>query len=368
MRVDKNKLGSVRFPMPFERSALVRVSNDGERPVKLHLEWLADRKSPVAAMRFRAKYRQAFSIPTQPRRDYVVLDAAGPGRFVGCSLSVRNPVKTWWGEGDEHFFVDGEAFPSTFGTGTEDYFGYAWCDPAPFASAFHSQARCDGPGNRGFTSVNRFHLGDSVPFAKSFRFDLEVWHWAETEVDYASVAYWYAAPGAKDLTPPLPAAAERLARPLPPVASKVSGAIEAELLLTRVKVTGGKAQVQDVSGFGDGWSRDEHLWWTGGKPGDRLDLTFDVEAAGEYVVTAQLTKAPDYAVVALTLDGAPLGAELDGYDRKVVATGELELGRVKLDKGPHVLGLAIRGANPKAIPSYMAGLDYLRLLPAGAVK
>lgn len=32
----------------------------------------------------------------------------------------------WWGEGDEKLFVDGEKFPSTFGTGSEDYVGYAW--------------------------------------------------------------------------------------------------------------------------------------------------------------------------------------------------------------------------------------------------
>ena len=40
-----------------------------------------------------------------------------------------NPVEAWWGEGDEKVFVDGEKFPSHFGTGTEDYYGYAWCWP-----------------------------------------------------------------------------------------------------------------------------------------------------------------------------------------------------------------------------------------------
>ena len=35
---------------------------------------------------------------------------------------------TWvgGGEGDEKVYVDGETFPSHFGTGTEDYYGYAW--------------------------------------------------------------------------------------------------------------------------------------------------------------------------------------------------------------------------------------------------
>jgi hypothetical protein len=37
-----------------------------------------------------------------------------------------NPVTIWWGEGDEKIWVDGEAFPSIFGTGTEDYYAYSW--------------------------------------------------------------------------------------------------------------------------------------------------------------------------------------------------------------------------------------------------
>ena len=32
----------------------------------------------------------------------------------------------WATKGDEKVYVDGETFPSHFGTGTEDYYGYAW--------------------------------------------------------------------------------------------------------------------------------------------------------------------------------------------------------------------------------------------------
>jgi len=57
--------------------------------------------------------------------DWTLLKTAGKGRFLGVMLHVMN-VNTcmpydgndpcWWGEGDEKFFVDGEKFPSTFGT------------------------------------------------------------------------------------------------------------------------------------------------------------------------------------------------------------------------------------------------------------
>ena len=61
-----------------------------------------------------------------------MLQTEGRGRFCGVMLHVWNPRGGWWGEGDEKFFVDGEKFPSTIGTGSEDYFGYAWCNPHLF--------------------------------------------------------------------------------------------------------------------------------------------------------------------------------------------------------------------------------------------
>ena len=76
--------------------------------------------------------------------------------------------------------MDGETFPSHFGTGTEDYYGYAWCWPGLFTHAYHAQPRCDGPGNYGRTSVNRFHILDRIPFTKDFKFDMELWHWHAT--------------------------------------------------------------------------------------------------------------------------------------------------------------------------------------------
>lgn len=347
-----------RFPMPYSESATIEIANEGSAASALTLSFGVEPLAKAPALRFHAKYRQAFALGTRPRSDYVVLDADGPGRFVGCALSVRNPVRDWWGEGDEHAFVDGEAFPSTFGTGTEDYFGYAWCDPTPFSAPFHAQSRCDGPGNRGYTSVNRFQIADAIPFAKHLRFELEVWHWAATEVDYATVAYWYAAPGAKDAMPPLPPAAARAPRPIPAVASKVPGAFEGEILAKAARATGGVVQVQDLSGFGKDWSRDEQLWWTSAKDGDRLEIPFETQESGRVRIRAQLTRAADYGIVRFTLDGAPLGGPFDGYHDGVVATGEIDLGAAEIAPGRHVLGAEIVGANPKAIPARMFGIDY----------
>ena len=45
---------------------------------------------------------------------------------VGDTLALHNGAAAWWGEGDEKIFVDGETFPSHFGTGSEDYYGYSF--------------------------------------------------------------------------------------------------------------------------------------------------------------------------------------------------------------------------------------------------
>ena len=181
-------------------------------------------------MHFHAKWRAQFDVPTRPMIDWNYLTAKGKGVFAGVAFAIDNPVKDWWGEGDEKIYVDGETFPSHFGTGTEDYYGYAWCWPALFTHAYHTQPRCDGPGNYGRTSVNRFHILDHIPFTKDFKFDMELWHWHETcKVNMAVIAYWYARPGASDALQADPRRGRHRAAPMPEyVVPRVAGAIEGE--------------------------------------------------------------------------------------------------------------------------------------------
>src|SRR5204863_2696107 len=58
--------------------------------------------------------------------NYAWMEATGHGHFVGVTMSVLQNQDNWWGEGDDMFFVDGEALPSINGTGSEDYFLGAW--------------------------------------------------------------------------------------------------------------------------------------------------------------------------------------------------------------------------------------------------
>lgn len=350
-----------RWPMPFERAATVEYKNFGAQPVALVTQ-LAIEDPPAGrkALRFHAGWTQELDRRTLPRRDWRVLEATGgAGVFVGCSLGFVNPVRGWWGEGDERFYVDGEAFPSTFGTGTEDFFGYAWCDPTPFVHALHGQPRCDGPGNYGFTTLYRWMLSDRVPFTKSFAFDLEVWHWVDCVASQAMTVFWYGAPGARDGRPPLRPEDLRLPT-LPPLKVKrVAGALEGEAL--KAKADGGAVLPQDLAGFGDErWSGDAQLWWRDAAPGARLEAAFPIAAAGRYRVFAAFTRAPDYGIHRLAVDGVDVGEDRDFYGPDVAPTGEIDLGVFEFSAGDHLLGVRCVGANPAARPGRMFGLDYLR--------
>src|SRR6202042_1928935 len=70
--------------------------------------------------------------------NYVWMEAAGRGHFVGVTMSVLENQDGWWGEGDDMFFVDGEKLPSINGTGSEDYFLGAWdFGGRPFSYQFY---------------------------------------------------------------------------------------------------------------------------------------------------------------------------------------------------------------------------------------
>jgi len=131
-----------------------------------------------------------------------MLFATGRGRMCGIALNVWSTAGGWWGESDEKFFVDGERFPSNFGTGTEDYFSYAWGDRSLFSAAYHNQTLLPSLGGyKGQASVNRLQVVDAVPFQKSFEGTLE---WYMKEAQPAFVAYWYLAPDGEDPFVPQP--------------------------------------------------------------------------------------------------------------------------------------------------------------------
>lgn len=359
---------AARWFMPFERGYSIKLSNGSSLPIDVSGRLsLTDKLPPGEIMQFHARWAQRDEIETKAGEgtsDWRALAVTGaPGRFVGLLLNVFNPTSAWWGEGDEKVYLDGEAFPSTFGTGTEDYFGYAWCDPHPYMNPFHAQTRCDGPGNRGNTSNVRYQVLDQIPWRESIVFDLEVWHWKAVKVQYATIAYFYAGKSAV-IEPAVTAGlSERVVHSGEVAVYREPGAIEAESLRVR-RVTAGAVPNQEMSQFGEEWSGASQLWWVCRDPGGVLELELPaVEKAGEYDVVAAFTKAPDYGIARLALDGKPVGQPVDLYDRGVTHGGPMPLGRVELGAGPHLLSLTITGKHAQST-SYLIGMDWLKLVPA----
>jgi hypothetical protein len=349
--------------MPFRRSAQIQLHNLGRRPVDAALgdigvcPWKWDDRSMI----FHAGWRQQAGIPTRPYSDFNYVEVRGRGVYVGDMLAIHNGTQGWWGEGDEKIFVDDEASPSHFGTGSEDYYGYSFGDVGVFFEApFHAEPRWHGNVGPGHTTNVRTRSLDAIPFTTSLDVNLEVWHWKDTQMTYAAATYWYAIPGATSNRSPQP---EEVGRPIEDIAvitgvRTVPGAIEGETMRI-VKRSGGVTEVQ----LDDRWSGGRQLWWRDGSIGDRLDLALPVAQAGPYRIVMHNTRAFDYGTFQFHLDGRKLGETIDLYSAENIVK-LVAIGSCRLDKGEHVLTAEIVGTNPKAKKRYMLGLDYVKLEPA----
>lgn len=353
--------------MPWQRTGRLELVNMGRASVAIAGEvgtapyaWGAD------SMHFHVGYKSRYGLATRPMRDLQVLEAGGEGVFAGLSMAIDNPNTKWWGEGDEKIYVDGEAFPSWFGTGTEDYFGYAWCDTGEFEHAYHAQPRADGPGgcgggrgHWGRASNNRFHIVDRIPFRQGLRFDMELQHWVEARVNVATTAYWYAKPGGAAAFAPL-RAADLEVRAMPEyAAARVPGVIEGEAM----RVVSNTAQTaRAVEQSWEELSGGEQMWWhPSPAPGERLTLSFDAPQAGRYRVFGRFLQARDYGIHQIAINGAEAGAPRDLYAATVTPAPEVELGIFELKATGNTLSATAVGANALADKGGLFGLDYLRL-------
>ena len=196
--------------MPFRKSARITVTNEGTRTVGAFYYYIDYRELPAVPSDtpyFHAQYRQ--EMPCFPGKNYLFLDAAGRGHYVGCNLSILQRAMGWWGEGDDMIYVDGEKTPSLYGTGSEDYFSDAWGmreDENPFYGC-PLQEPDFKTGSK--ATVYRFHIPDPVPFKKSIRVTIEHGHANDRSDYFSSVAYWYQSEPHKPF-PPLPPMEDRL--------------------------------------------------------------------------------------------------------------------------------------------------------------
>jgi hypothetical protein len=235
------------FPMPFAASARIEVENQCDRDAWAffyHISYEQHDVLPEDVGRFHAQWRRVnpcqgwgeFSVASigaalrggvqdevwekanlDGADNYVILQAEGEGHYVGCNLSVHpvtNKSFTWFGEGDEMIFIDGESFPpSIHGTGTEDYFCSAFGFPGQFSTPYFGVSLAgDTRTLTGKWTLYRYHVESPIAFSKSIRVTIEHGHANDRWDDISSVAYWYQREPHKEF-PEMLAVAERLPRP-----------------------------------------------------------------------------------------------------------------------------------------------------------
>ena len=359
--------------MPFQKTCTLTLHNLGTNAVAVTqgalvtVPWRWDGRS----MHFGAGWTEYNRVRTRTTSgdhfdvNYVALE--GEGVLVGTGVTLFNTARTWWGEGDEKIWVDGSTFPTHIGTGSEDYYCYAWGNGNFFDHPFLAQPDGTGAGNYGIVINQRDRDLDAIPFRKRLQFDMEMWHWADTVINYAPNTCWYMKPGGYANRCPEPRlaalAVAQSRRDIMPLALHGEGTVEGEAM--EAEAGHGSFTTQDGHP-GAGWSGGKQLWWTRAKPGDTARLVFGVTEADRYALTLSLTHANDYGIADIGLNGQVLVKAHDAYAEKV-ETHAVDLGVVDLKQGENVLTLKITGENPKAKhDTYMQGVDKLEFHKVGA--
>ena len=358
---------TARWIMPYQRTGRLGLKNLGAAPVAVSLAaattaWQWDQRS----LHFHANWHCQLGLPTRPMSDWNYLEVQGRGRYAGDTLTVFSPARAWYGEGDERIYYDGAKFPAHIGTGTEDYYGYAWGMAGYFTSPFIAMPQRDARSQDnwlGYTTTSRVRLLDAIPFQTALRHDMEIWNWADTRVDYAVGTFWYARPGAQHNRAAQPQEAAAPVRDNP-ADFHIAGAVECETLRIAAHSPGLRIGTQDA-GLREGqWSGGQQLFVQATQVGDFVELEIPTADNRPCQLTLYGTQSYDYGILRFSVNGNPLGKEFDGYHATPIACGPLEIGRCQPQDGKLRLRIKVVGCNAQSKgPKYYFGLDAFVLSP-----
>lgn len=351
------------WPMPFRKSARIEIVNQSQKQISLlyyNIDWIKKDRLPRNTPYFHAQYHQEY--PVRSGQDYVILETRGKGHYVGTVLAVRTRSPAWFGEGDEKIYIDGEAKPSIWGTGTEDYFLSAWGLKTTGTPYFGVPCFDQWGIVGGHTSAYRWHLSDPIVFEKGIKVTMEHWGWIspdenpqykstswnEREDDYASVAYWYQT-GEPTFAVRAPHARERV---LPNIERQVVFGRD----FTAAAFHGaGEVTAQQI----DLYDGPQLLYLPKQAEGAWLEFPFEVGKKEPLRLLLNMTKADDFGRYQVSLDGVKLGEPLDFFGAKI-ANEEFHLLDFWPEPGRHQLRLECVGKNPQS-RGYYCGIESVRL-------
>jgi hypothetical protein len=348
--------------MPFSRSARITATNEGNESVGAFYYYIDYRElsefSPDTPT-FHAQYRQ--EMPCLPGKNYSILEASGRGHYVGCNLSIFQTAMGWWGEGDDMIYVDGEEFPSLYGTGSEDYFSDAWGmreDENPYYGC-PLQESDFLVGSK--ATVYRLHIPDPIPFEKSIRVTIEHGHANNRSDLYSSVAYWYQGEPHKDF-PHIPSVEKRLPFALPsqgdfrfPEWEKldVDGIQAFKDKTSGMKVTSRHITPSLTSFYNQSGARYPQLVSEKAVTGTTAEISFPVDIGEKYDIDLFFLRSPDMGkITAKRIRAGSRWTKLeenifDGYGAAKTIS-RLTLKNVRLYPGQNHLELEVVGKSPQS--------------------
>jgi hypothetical protein len=198
---DGNGKITSRWLMPYCKTGQICLHNYSSEMADVTLEAKTGTlKWDSRSLYFHASWRQETGLwlsncnddinkPTCKEWNFAAL--IGKGIYKGDVFTLFNHSKAWYGEGDEKIWVDGDIFPSHFGTGTEDYYNSSWAPVVPFQTPFGGAPRADLESSHGFNTFFRTRNLDGIPFREHLKFDFEQLSWFPGTADFASIVFWY---------------------------------------------------------------------------------------------------------------------------------------------------------------------------------
>jgi hypothetical protein len=154
-----------------------------------------------------------------------------------------------------------------------------------------------------------------------------------------------------------------IGQPSPGVARTTSSRLVLEGETTPV-TSNALAGPQSMTQFGSGWSGGAQEWLQSTRPGLSLTFAINTPATTTYGLTLALTRARDYGIATVSIDGHQLSTTFDGYAPTVSPSGPLAFGFVTLTSGSHNVTVTATGRDP-ASAGYYIGVDYLQLDAVG---
>ncbi len=161
------------WKMGFHKKARITMTNEGLRPITsnyFYIDWVKLDKLPPDTLYFHARYNQEW--PVKPFTYYTLLEVEGDGQYVGSVINLHSSVGSWFGESDDHFYIDGEEEPSLVGTGFEDYFTDAW-NLRLFSNLNAGITIREWNSEDARITGFKWHIQDPIMFKKSLKVEVE---------------------------------------------------------------------------------------------------------------------------------------------------------------------------------------------------